>query len=66
MNMGVVQTAYANGSSTTYMEDTMKVSRHTLHRHDSACTQLKEFSAVDWSEVHENRSEAPSSRSSGV
>lgn len=25
MNMGVVQTAYANGSSTTYLEDTMKV-----------------------------------------
>lgn len=28
LNIAVVQTAYANGSSTRYLENTMKVSKH--------------------------------------
>lgn len=30
LKMGVVQTAYANGSSTRYLEDTMKVREITI------------------------------------
>lgn len=29
LKIAVVQTAYANGSSTHYLEDTMKVGKHT-------------------------------------
>lgn len=31
LTMAVVQTAYANGSSTHYLQDTMKVRKHLFH-----------------------------------